>query len=204
MEFRQAGRPSVCLTRDQVLGQGEGFLEGSHNFIQVLFPLDEPSNHVDDAPVLTRDQILRIPAESLLKCLATMQSFFQYKHESGGWTQHNNLRVSRILKCLVLQGLQREASGFYHFMAHLREGHADSVRRWREATEAAPSEPSRFRGHFTPRRQCSHIHTYVCAVPDDAGRACAWRGRRRRRGAGRRDGWCGCVGLSASTSSPGC
>ena len=137
MEFRQADRPSVCLTRDQVLGQDEGFLEGSHNFIQVLFPLNEPSNHVDDAPVLTRDQILQIPAESLLKCPATMRSFFRYKHESGGWMQHNNLRVSRILKCLVLRGLLQEASGFYHFMAHLREGHADSVRRWREATEAA-------------------------------------------------------------------
>ena len=137
MEFRQPDRPSVHLTRDQVLGQDEGFLEGCHNFIQVLFPLNVPSSHVDDAPVLTQDQILQIPAESLRACLATMQSFFQYKHESGGWTQHNNLRVSRILKCLVLRGLLQEASGFYHFMAHLREGHADSIRRWREATEAA-------------------------------------------------------------------
>lgn len=48
-----------------------------------------------------------------------MELFFTYQYEMGNMNGHNNLRVTRILKCLALCGLSREAREFRDFAVGL-------------------------------------------------------------------------------------
>ena len=66
-----------------------------------------------------------------------MKSFFEYKHHSRTWTQHNDPRVSRILKCLILKGLHAEAGDFYGFVSTLRGDHSSSIEHWQLAMRDA-------------------------------------------------------------------
>ena len=127
-----------------------------------MFPLDESSSSMAGAPILTQDEILRLPTDSLLRCLDTMKSFFEYKHHSRTWTQHNDLRVSRILKCLILKGLHAEARDFYGFVSTLRGDHSSSIEHWQlamrdalpRASQAVASAQKEGEGSGTCLGQC--------------------------------------------------
>jgi hypothetical protein len=108
-------------------------LEGTHDFIQWLFPLPEPSGASAHAPILSRDDIATFAAdpalrEELRKSLDTMLAFYglartgsegtaavargpNYAERSREWLDrsHNFLRISRILRCLALLGCKPEA-----------------------------------------------------------------------------------------------
>jgi hypothetical protein len=108
-------------------------LEGTHDFIQWLFPLPEPSGASAHAPILSRDDIAAFAAdpalrEELRKSLDVMLAFYglarsgtgeatvierapTYASRSVEWLDrpHNFLRISRILRCLALLGCKPEA-----------------------------------------------------------------------------------------------
>jgi hypothetical protein len=108
-------------------------LEGTHDFIQWLFPLPEPSGASAHAPILSRDDIATFAAdpalrEELRKSLDVMLAFYglartgsadttavargpNYAERSREWLDrsHNFLRISRILRCLALLGCKPEA-----------------------------------------------------------------------------------------------
>ena len=106
------------LTYDQLLDQSPDFMEGCHDFVQRLFPLDKESQNVD-SPVLSVQQIQELPKNSILRAAGIMELFFTYQYEMGNMNGHNNLRVTRILKCLALCGLSREAREFRDFAVGL-------------------------------------------------------------------------------------
>ena len=114
-------------------------LETTHDFIQWLFPLPEPSSASLDAPILTRDDIAAFHADpslraELLRSLAVMLRFYGF--ERGGdpappaivvtrapefdlrrrvWLHpysHNFLRITRILRALHLLGCSSHATAF--------------------------------------------------------------------------------------------
>ncbi len=111
-------------------------LELIHDFIQWLFPLPEPSQFNDDAPVLTAKQIRDFHAdarlrENLLRSTKKLLGFYGFElvneprpeiRESGlfamrehvlyGGFNHNHLRVTRILRSLTLLGLPEIAKLF--------------------------------------------------------------------------------------------
>ena len=111
-------------------------LEGTHDFIQWLFPLPEPSGASAHAPILSREDIEAFAAEpslreELLNSLDTMLVFYGLQRRGAGesvtiarapgyavrsadWLDrpHNFLRISRILRCLALLGCRPEARAF--------------------------------------------------------------------------------------------
>jgi len=110
-----------------------GRLEGTHDFIQWLFPLPEPSGANPHAPILSREDIATFAAdpalrEELRRSLDVMLAFYglertgsgeaaaiaratNYAERSREWLDrsHNFLRISRILRCLALLGCKPEA-----------------------------------------------------------------------------------------------
>ena len=110
-----------------------GRLEGTHDFIQWLFPLPEPSGASAHAPVLAAGDIAAFAAEPALReelrrSLDTMLAFYglartgsgdgaaigrgtNYAERSREWLDrpHNFLRISRILRSLALLGCKPEA-----------------------------------------------------------------------------------------------
>lgn len=108
-------------------------LEGTHDYIQWLFPLPEPSGASAHAPILSREDIATFAAdpalrEELRRSLDVMLAFYGLQRTGSGETaaiaratnyagrsrewldrSHNFLRISRILRCLALLGCKPEA-----------------------------------------------------------------------------------------------
>jgi hypothetical protein len=130
----------------------EDRLENSHNYIQVLFPNREQSRFAANAPLLdqaTIDEFLR--DERLRKNLATsfdvMLRFYglEYDPASGvvrrrdnfadrarNWislNDHNYLRITRILKCLIALGLPDHARAFFACLKQIDSERHDQIGR---------------------------------------------------------------------------
>jgi hypothetical protein len=118
----------------------EARLEAVHDFIQWMFPLTEPSPVNPSAPVLDRETIKAFRAapelrQALRASWLRMIDFYGFEFSDGrvqpsagfaaksaNWlnpNNHNHLRITRILKCLRLLGLEREANAFFDCLAEL-------------------------------------------------------------------------------------
>ena len=121
-------------------------LEDVHDFIQWLFPLPEPSAFNSTAPLLTRDVIQEFRTrpelqEKVRVSFLRMLRFYGFEFQAGEqvsvirstnfaakaatWLSpgnHNHLRITRILRCLNLLGLQAEAEAFYKCLSEIYEG----------------------------------------------------------------------------------
>lgn len=117
-------------------------LEDCHNYIQVLFPNREPSGVTPRAPVLDqetidafrRDERLR---RNLARSLDLMLRFYGLEYDAGtgrvakrgdferraaNWIHplnHNYLRLTRILKCLVDLGLEDQAQALFRCLEEI-------------------------------------------------------------------------------------
>lgn len=112
--------------------------ELEHDFIQWLFPLDEPSMFNPDAPVLGADAIRawhedRLLQHNLRKSYERWLRYCGIKRADGnirlvdrkpnvwGGFNHNWLRITRVLRCLTLLGMNDEAGEFIGFLTELRD-----------------------------------------------------------------------------------
>jgi len=114
----------------EILGWPDARLEGEHDFIQWLFPLDTPSPVNPHAPVPSRAAFAALARDAAVlegsrAAFARMLAFYGLRREEaeGGvakaatwngkdWAQHathNDLRLTRILRSLTLLGLRDEA-----------------------------------------------------------------------------------------------
>ena len=135
---------------DDVLSWDDEKLEVVHDYIQWLFPLQEKSAFNDSAPLLTVEDIATFRGnpkmkEKLLLSLARLLDFYGFvmvtdgsvirivksewfEQKSRTWlTQynHNFLRITRILKSLVLLGCDGYATAFLDV---LEEVYSDNSR----------------------------------------------------------------------------
>jgi hypothetical protein len=125
-------------------------LECTHDYIQWLFPLDEQSRFNTDAPIVNEEIVrsfqsdLRL-SDNLLTSFAVMLKFYglQYINETKQierssdypirkqeWVNkfdHNYLRITRILKCLMRFGLADEARSFYRCLAEIYRADRDRI-----------------------------------------------------------------------------
>jgi hypothetical protein len=126
-------------------------LESVHDFIQWMFPLTEASPVNPEAPVLDPETIAEIRSRPELQAAvrASLQRMRRFYEGSRHWISpgnHNHLRITRILKCLRLLGLEAESSEFFAYL----EGIYDEERRkprpgitarsyefWRDAVKQA-------------------------------------------------------------------
>ncbi|MDP1778436.1 MAG: opioid growth factor receptor-related protein [Brevundimonas sp.] len=93
-----------------VLAMDDVVLERTHDFIQWLFPLPEPSAAAPDSPVLTPGDIQAIRVSELAPIALAgatdrMIAFYQTTHDWLMPNDHNHRRITRIIRSLrLLQG----------------------------------------------------------------------------------------------------
>ena len=100
-----------------LLQQTDHQAEATHDYIQWLFPLDEPSRSVNGAPVLTELDIDEIKESSLAQGnLAKSASWFLgFLERNQHWVtkyDHNHLRITRAIKSLRLLASDEAADDF--------------------------------------------------------------------------------------------
>jgi hypothetical protein len=122
----------------EIVKQDDDWLETAHDYIQWLFPLTEHSRVIPGAPTLSPSDIKAFRTDALLRehmlvALRRMLRFYGLQYSAGVFTKganwndrksnwfteptHNNLRITRILRSLVLVGLEAEATRLHTFLA---------------------------------------------------------------------------------------
>ena len=100
-----------------LLQQSDHQAETTHDYIQWLFPLDEPSRSVNGAPVLTELEIDEIRRSSLAQAnfAKSARWFLGFLERNNHWISkynHNHLRITRIIKSLRLLASDEAADEF--------------------------------------------------------------------------------------------
>lgn len=133
--FRGAGCDHRGRTLDEILAWDDQALEFTHDYIQWLFPLPEPSAFNPWAPVLTESDIeaFRNSPElqnQLRRAAARMKAFYGFDRDRLPWLtpgNHNFLRLTRILACLRLLGLEDEAAEWFARLSDLYSKHSGII-----------------------------------------------------------------------------
>src|SRR5262245_29998167 len=134
-------------------------LEAYHDFIQVLFPLNELSNFNSRAPLLDaalQKEFRTNPAiqANLLRSFEVMLAFYgftldrekktvspapHFAERAPEWlfpNDHNHLRLTRILKCMMLCGLDDYARALHSALAEVATPQTvtdTTLRFWKQA-----------------------------------------------------------------------
>ncbi len=130
----------------EILEQDDLWFETVHDFIQWLFPNREHSRVNPHAPNLTPEVISAFNSDELLKrqlraSFNRMLAFYGLRDsghtikKADNWPErktdwftrdtHNNLRITRIIKCLNALGLENEAERFHAALHELRISEPD-------------------------------------------------------------------------------
>ncbi len=100
-------------------------IEHTHDFIQLLFPLNEQSESVFHGYYLnTKSSIINIKSNDLAKSNIVISSkwFLSFLERNTHWRRrhdHNYLRITRIIKSLRLLVSDEEANKFYESFIEL-------------------------------------------------------------------------------------
>jgi len=145
--YRHAGPDHRGRTLDEIRAFGTDRLEGTHDFIQWLFPLPEPSGANAHAPILATADVEAFLAEPALRdelrrSLDVMLAFYglerdgvrigrgaNYAQRSSEWIErpHNFLRISRILRSLSLLGCAPQARALLGCLEAIFSENADAI-----------------------------------------------------------------------------
>lgn len=111
------GRDGAGRTVSEVLAFDDDQLEGRHDFIQWLFPLPEPSRAVPGSPVLTGEDIavVRLSPAAQASLRAAAERMLRFYSATRTWrasSDHNHLRITRIIRSLRLLTSDAEADAF--------------------------------------------------------------------------------------------
>jgi len=92
-------------------------IELTHNFIQWLFPLAEPSLSISGSPTLTSDEIavLRLSIAAKTSVVKSADWYTAFLSRNSHWKakyDHNHLRITRAIKSLRLLVSDDEANRF--------------------------------------------------------------------------------------------
>ena len=100
-------------------------IETNHDFIQLIFPLDKPSKAVFNNLFLkNNNQIDMLRADDLVKknILKSRDWFLIFLKNNDQWknySDHNQLRITRIIECLRLLISNTDANDFYEIILKL-------------------------------------------------------------------------------------
>ncbi len=135
------GKDPLGRTFQDMLDMTNEQLEESHDVVQYLFPLNEKSNHLANAPVITPDDLLQLRAkgaqgfqQALLRFMAFYGMIFRegklvpgtnFNKFASSWLSHHNhnfKRITRIIRCAMLLNLPKAAEkvsiGFVALQEH--------------------------------------------------------------------------------------
>ena len=104
-------------TLSMVLAFSDKRAEQTHDYIQWLFPLDEPSGSVHGAPVLSDLDIEDIKKSPTAQAnlIKASKWFLRFLTRNRGWIakyDHNQLRITRVIKSFRLLIGNKEADSF--------------------------------------------------------------------------------------------
>ena len=94
-------------------------IEDNHDFIQILFPLDKPSEAVyHNIYIKDVNEFLKIKNDEIIKknIIKSKDWFIKFLKRNDQWksdSDHNQLRITRIIECLRLLISDEEADSFY-------------------------------------------------------------------------------------------
>lgn len=160
--YRGTHTDNVGRKIESIILWSDEFLEIVHNYIQWLFPLNEGSAFNEAAPVLTEIDIIEFKVDptlrqNLLSAFKRLLLFYglticegsattiayanNFERQAKNWItecNHNFLRITRILKCLTLLGLKKEAAAFLTILEDIHRKHHrvignETLRYWRGA-----------------------------------------------------------------------
>ena len=159
-------------TLSQIIQKSDRWLEETHDYIQWLFPLYVGSNFNPNAPLLT-DGVCAAFANSSHPDQRTLQRNFgaavyrmlafygytvspvapndvsptdEWREKADNWLtegNHNFLRMTRMLRCMILLGREQVARSFHSVLTAAAKAHPKiipprTVAFWDEAVEARP------------------------------------------------------------------
>ncbi len=106
--------------------------ENTHDYIQWMFPLDEPSQTVSGAPVLNDFDIDEVRENQLAigNLEESARWFLGFLERSDHWVteyDHNHLRITRVIKSLRLLASDEAADEFRDKVIALAGNNLDSV-----------------------------------------------------------------------------
>lgn len=145
-------------TIEDVWSFKEGWMEMCHDYIQTIFPLPEPSNFHEDAPLLSEEDMkafrnsqelnkrLQMSAEKLLWFLGLRwtgaiieeDAHFERRKPILENFNHNHLRITRMLRCLTLCGQENIAKATLAFLKNRGYGSVSSMGYWERACNGNP------------------------------------------------------------------
>ena len=130
-------------TLQDVWNFSDNEIEDQHDFIQMIFPLDQPSNvvfhgiYLDDREVIEN---LRKNPSVQSNMMKSANWFLSFLNRTNHWkvpNNHNHLRITRIIQSLRLLVSDKEADAFYvSVMAMLADNNhinATSLQYWKKA-----------------------------------------------------------------------
>jgi hypothetical protein len=142
-------------------------MEDYHDFIQWLFPLPEPSQYNPYAPLLTEEDVTAFRTEATLRdhLLRSLDRFLEFvglvrrenciepgpafDQKREVWTRpnHNWLRITRVLHCLRMLGLEDQGRQLFSSLENLNQRGAaqispSTLAYWQNATFPRPSGSS--------------------------------------------------------------
>jgi hypothetical protein len=166
--YRGAGTDNRGRTLADIWAYSDEEMEDVHDFIQWIFPLEEPSQFNPEAPLLSPGDIAEFRADpsmraNLLRSLELFLAFvgleyrdgrvseaqdFERKRDVWRYPNHNWLRITRVLTSTRTLGLEGESRAFFEFLRGLRESGmsgitADTFRYWQQAAPTGPDEGGR-------------------------------------------------------------
>jgi hypothetical protein len=163
--YRGTGGNASGWRIGEVLSWSDNELEDVHDYIQWLFPLPEKSMANPWAPVLDKPTIAAFHRETHLQdtlrdSLHRMLAFYGFAYEgdaivpgidfaarAANWltpSNHNHLRLTRMLRSLRILGLETEAQALWKVLQSVYASDAGqrsiSERTWKFWTRAATEE----------------------------------------------------------------
>ena len=147
-------------TLDQALVWSDEMLESTHDYVQWWFPMTVPSAFNDHAPVASRAEFEELQDDERVRAgveraMHRMLRFYGLRLEASGvikktddWDRrsqnwafrqnHNDLRITRILKSLCLLGHRAHAEALLAVLEEITKEERDQsgqvpLRFWREA-----------------------------------------------------------------------
>ena len=94
-------------------------IEGNHDFIQLIFPLNKKSQNVFHGYYLDNEDLINELKEShqirenIIKSSSWFLSFLKKNEHWKSKYDHNQLRITRVIECLRLLVGDDEADNFY-------------------------------------------------------------------------------------------
>ena len=115
-------------TFQQIMAFDDFLMERTHDFIQWIFPLPEPSQaQPRNCPVMLpteretfkTDEVLR---KRVREAVARYRMFLDNTHEWRTRHDHNHLRITRVIRFLTLIDMKEEAQHFHNWVLETHPG----------------------------------------------------------------------------------